>query len=105
LTSRYLDGNIPEGSRASENRFLKADSITKERVALLNELNEVAKRRGQSLSELAISWLLKDERITSVLIGASSKAQLLQNLRALDKPSTFSSEELSELDAVLEKWV
>jgi L-glyceraldehyde 3-phosphate reductase len=49
--------------------------------------------------------LLKDERITSVLIGASSKAQLLQNLRALDKPSTFSSEELSELDAVLEKWV
>lgn len=104
LTSRYLDGNIPEGSRASENRFLKADSITKERVALLGELNEVAKRRGQSLSELAISWLLKDDRITSVLIGASSKAQLLQNLRALDKPSTFSSEELSELDAVLQRW-
>ena len=104
LTSRYLDGNVPEGSRASENRFLKADSITKERVALLGELNEVAKRRGQSLSELAISWLLKNEKVTSVLIGASSKAQLLQNLKALDKPSTFSSEELSELDAILQRW-
>ncbi|MGE4453841.1 MAG: aldo/keto reductase [Sphaerochaeta sp.] len=104
LTSRYLDGKVPEGSRASENRFLKADSITKERVALLGELNEVAKRRGQSLSELAISWLLKNEKVTSVLIGASSKAQLLQNLKALDKPSTFSSEELSELDAILQRW-
>lgn len=104
LTSRYLGGNIPEGSRASENRFLKADSITKERVTLLNELNKIATRRSQSLSELAISWLLKDDRITSVLIGASSKAQLLQNLKALDKPSTFSPEELSELDALLEKW-
>ncbi|MGE4454533.1 MAG: aldo/keto reductase, partial [Sphaerochaeta sp.] len=79
-------------------------SITKERVALLNELNEVAKRRGQSLSELAVSWLLKDKRVTSVLIGASSKAQLLQNLRALDKPAAFSPEELSELNAILQQW-
>ncbi|MGH0051878.1 MAG: aldo/keto reductase [Sphaerochaetaceae bacterium] len=104
LTSRYLDGNVPEGSRASKNRFLKADSITSERVVLINELNEVAKRRGQKLSEMAISWLLKDKRITSVLIGASSKDQLLENLKAVAHSAEFSQEELIALDGITGRW-
>ncbi len=104
LTGRYLDGSIPEGSRASVNHFLKSEAITEKRVALLNELNTIAKSRDQSLSEMAISWLLKDPRITSVLIGASSERQLLENLKAINKPSTFSDEQIKELDAILARW-
>jgi L-glyceraldehyde 3-phosphate reductase len=104
LTSRYLKGTIPAGSRASENRFLKAETITEERVALLNELDAVARLRSQSLAEMAVSWLLKDTRVTSVLIGASSSDQLLQNLKAVEKPISFREEELSRLEAILGRW-
>ncbi|MBI9094800.1 MAG: aldo/keto reductase [Sphaerochaeta sp.] len=98
LTSRYLDGRVPSGSRASENVFLKAKSITPEVVEKLNKLDQIAKRRNQSLSEMAISWLLKDERVTSVLIGASSVAQLDENLKALKGDTGFSKEDLKAID-------
>jgi len=104
LTSRYLDGSIPQDSRANEKRFLKPEMITPKRVALLNQLNVIAKNRGQSLSEMAISWLLKDERVTSVLIGARNKNQLVENLKAVEHPTSFGEEELAAILAVLREW-
>jgi len=98
LTSRYLDGRVPSGSRASENVFLKAKNITSEVVEKLNKLDQIAKKRNQSLSEMAISWLLKDERVTSVLIGASSVAQLDENLKAIKGDKSFSEEDLKAID-------
>ncbi len=100
LTGRYLDGHVPAGSRAAQNQFLKTDSITPELVSRLNALNDIAKERGQSLSELAISWLLKDPRVTSVLIGASSVAQLEMNLRAVETATPFTQEQLGRIDAL-----
>lgn len=100
LTSRYLDGKVPSGSRASENRFLKAKNITAEVVTKLNKLDAIAKKREQTLSEMAISWLLKDERVTSVLIGASSVAQLDENLKAIKGDRPFSTEDLKAIDAL-----
>ncbi len=100
LTSRYLDGKVPRGSRASENVFLKAKNITSEVVEKLNKLDAIAKKRGQTLSEMAISWLLKDERVTSVLIGASSVAQLEENLKAVKGERPFSKEELEAIDTL-----
>ena len=98
LTSRYLDGKVPSGSRASENVFLKAKNITPALVEKLNKLDQIAKGRGQSLSEMAISWILKDKRVTSVLIGASSVAQLDENLKAIKGDRPFSKEELQGID-------
>lgn len=98
LTSRYLDGQIPSGSRASENVFLKATNITPELVEKLNKLNLLAQNRGQTLSEMAISWLLKDKRVTSVLIGASSVSQLEENLKAISGNRPFSQDELNAID-------
>ena len=100
LTSRYLDGKVPSGSRAGENNSLKADSITPLMVEKLNKLNQIAKGRGQTLSEMAISWLLKDERVTSVLIGASSVAQLEENLKAIKGDKPFSKDELTAIDSL-----
>ncbi len=98
LTSRYLDGKGPSGSRASENVFLKAKNITPVVVEKLNKLDQIAKKRGQTLSELAISWLLKDERVTSVLIGSSSVAQLEENFKAIKGDRPFSKEDLKAID-------
>jgi len=98
LTSRYLDGKVPAGSRASENVFLKAKNITPIVVEKLNKLDQIAKKRGQTLSEMAIAWLLKDERVTSVLIGASSVSQLDENLKAIKGDSPFSKEDLKAID-------
>jgi len=100
LTSRYLNGNIPEDSRAAKGVFLKSDKITDSMLKKLNALNEIAITRSQTLSELAISWLLKDKRTTSVLIGASSIKQLDENLKALSF-SALTNEELIKIDAVL----
>src|SRR2546421_9376635 len=75
LTSKYLDG-IPAGSRAAEGRFLTADMITSERIAHVRRLNEIAGERGQSLAQMAIAWTVRDERVTSALVGASSVEQL-----------------------------
>lgn len=104
LSSRYLNGTIPSDSRARKSHFLKAESITEERVGLLNGLNAIAEHRDQGLSEMAISWLLMDKRITSVLIGASSAAQLTENLQAVQKSADFTPEELSAIDALCKRW-
>ncbi|HPE94377.1 MAG TPA: aldo/keto reductase [Sphaerochaeta sp.] len=104
LSDRYLEGTIPPDSRASKSHFLKPETITKERVDLLNGLNAIARKRGQSLSEMAISWLLVDKRVTSVLIGASSAEQVKVNLKAVGKSPDFSQEELSSIDELCMRW-
>ena len=102
LTNKYLKG-IPEGSRASkEHGFLQKESITDEKVLKIQKLNDLAEKRGQSLAQMALAWLLKDNRITSVLIGASSVAQLSDNLQMLDNIK-FSGVELTEIEGILEK--
>jgi L-glyceraldehyde 3-phosphate reductase len=96
LTDRYLNG-IPEGSRASRNDSLSPDTLTKETLAKVQALNAIAVGRGQSLAQMALAWTLRDERVTSTLLGASSVEQLEQNLEALDNLE-FSSKELDEID-------
>jgi L-glyceraldehyde 3-phosphate reductase len=100
LSGRYLDGAIPEGSRASKDGFLKASSITPQLLKKLNALNNVAKEGGRTLSALAILWILRDKRNTSVLIGASSSAQLKENLAALSQ-TPLSKEELDKIENIL----
>jgi len=100
LTGRYLDGAIPEGSRASKGVFLKSSVITPQLLKNLNALNAIAKQGGRTLSSLAISWILRDSRNTSVLIGASSSAQLKENLCALSQPP-LSDEELGKIEEIL----
>ncbi|MEA4865170.1 MAG: aldo/keto reductase [Sphaerochaeta sp.] len=104
LSDRYLEGTIPPDSRASKSHFLKPETITKERVDLLNGLNAIARKRGQSLSEMAISWLLVDKRVTSVLIGASSAEQVKVNLKAVEREPAFTKEELSAIDELCKRW-
>lgn len=100
LTDRYLDG-IPDDSRAAKTHgFLRRDQVTDARVQMARRLNEVAQRRGQSLAQMALAWLLKDARITSALIGASSVAQLEQNLGALARLE-FGRDELDEIESIL----
>jgi L-glyceraldehyde 3-phosphate reductase len=96
LTDRYLDG-IPEGSRAAQGKSLDRSLLTDEALAHVRRLNEIAGRRGQSLAQLALSWVLRDERVTSVLIGASSVAQLEANVAAVSAPPLTDSE-LAEID-------
>jgi len=102
LTDRYLSGSIPEGSRASRGEFLKPDSITPELLAKLRALNDIAKAGGRTLAALAIWWILRDSRITSVLVGASSSAQLRENLAALSRPA-LSNEELERIEEILRR--
>ena len=96
LTGKYLSG-IPEGSRASQGGSLSARMFSDEVVARIRALNQIAERRGQSLAQLAIAWALRDPRMSSVLIGASSVEQLEHNLGAL-AGMEFSPEELAEID-------
>ena len=99
LTDRYLHG-VPEGSRASIGKFLKADSITPTLVEKLTRLNAIAQRRGQTLAEMSLAWLLKDSRVTSVIVGSSSTAQLADTIRCLDNLN-FTPHELAEIDSVM----
>ncbi|HEV3104044.1 MAG TPA: L-glyceraldehyde 3-phosphate reductase [Candidatus Dormibacteraeota bacterium] len=96
LTDKYLTG-VPQGSRASQAGSMRSDMLTEENVAKVRALNEIAKRRGQSLAQMAIAWTLRDPVITSALVGASSVSQLEQNVAALGKLE-FSSDELTEID-------
>src|SRR5947199_3679901 len=96
LTDKYLNG-IPEGSRASRNTSLSPDLLNDEAIAKIRSLNEIAQRRGQSLAQMALAWTLRDPRVTSTLIGASSVTQLEQNVGALDKLE-FSAGELKDID-------
>jgi L-glyceraldehyde 3-phosphate reductase len=99
LTNKYLKG-IPEGSRATKGVFLKQEQITEEVLTKVRALNDIATARNQSLAQMALAWLLKDERVTSVLIGASSPAQLLDSVDCL-KNLQFSNEELASIETIL----
>ena len=96
LTDRYLKG-VPEGSRASHPGSMSQDMLTEENLAKIRALNEIAKRRGQTLAQMAVAWTLRDPVVTSALVGASSVAQLEQNVAALDRLE-FSPAELKEID-------
>ena len=96
LTGKYLNG-IPEGSRASLNGSLSRDQLSDRTLAHVRNLNEIAAARGQSLAQMAISWVLRDQRVTSALIGASSVAQLEENLAAAGK-AAFTPEEIAAID-------
>lgn len=97
LTDRYLKG-IPEDSRIkTDGRFLKAEILTEKNLTQIANLNEIAKQRGQTLAQMALAWILKDNIVTSVLIGASKPEQILMNLEAMNN-IVFSSEELKLID-------
>lgn len=99
LSNRYLDG-IPEDSRIRSNSiFLNENALTEDRLNRIRKLNEIAAERGQTLAEMALSWILKDGVVTSVLIGASKPAQILDNIGAL-KNTTFTEEELRRIDEI-----
>lgn len=99
LTNRYLNG-IPEDSRMARGGFLKKEALTEETLNRIKALNALALQRGQTLAEMSLAWLLKDESVTSVIIGASSVGQLADNLKALDNTS-FTQEELSLIENIL----
>ncbi len=100
LTDKYLHG-IPEDSRVRrDGRFLKENAITEEVVAKVKQLNEIAAQRGQTLAQMALAWILRDGDITSVLIGASRPAQILDNVEVIQN-TTFSDEERRRIDEIL----
>jgi L-glyceraldehyde 3-phosphate reductase len=96
LTDKYLAG-VPAGSRATENRFLKKAMLSPENLERTRQLDAIAKRRGQTLAQMALAWALRDKRVTSALIGASSPEQVADSVKALDNPS-FTADELKEID-------
>ena len=96
LTDKYLDG-IPEGSRATRGYALSEDLLTDESLAKIRALNEIAQGRGQTLAQMALAWTLRDPRVTSTLIGASSVEQLEENVAAVDRLD-FSEDELTKID-------
>ena len=102
LTNKYLKG-IPEGSRAASHRgngAIEEDAITDEKIAKVAKLNELAIKRGQDLAQMALSWILKDERITSVLIGVSKPEQVTDSIKCLEN-ITFSVDELNSINSIL----
>jgi L-glyceraldehyde 3-phosphate reductase len=96
LTSKYLDG-VPEGSRASQGKSLSTDLLTEDALGHVRALDAIAQQRGQSLAQLALAWALRDPRVTSVLVGASSVGQLEQNVGALQRLD-FTDDELAAID-------
>lgn len=99
LTDRYL-GGIPENSRAARNHFLKSSAITEEKLEIIRSLNEIARERGQSLAQMALSWVLREDKVTTVLIGASCKEQIKNNVRIVGRLS-FTQEELERIERVI----
>lgn len=100
LTDKYLNG-IPEGSRAAKpHGFLRREEVTEEKIDKIRKLNEIAKKRNQSLAQMAIAWILRDKRITSVLVGVSSVEQLNDNIDSI-KNLEFDTEELKSIDEIL----
>ena len=99
LTDRYLNG-VPGDSRIrTDGRFLKEDALSEERLGQIRALNDIAAQRGQSLAEMALSWVLRDGAVTSVLVGASRPEQVLDNIRAVEN-TTFTEEELKKIDEI-----
>ena len=104
LTTRYLHG-VPSDSRVmKDERFLKKEKINNNYVAFVNEMNEFAKLRNQSITQLALSWILKDDRISSVLIGASKPSQIDENIEAV-KNTSFTSSEIVKIDEIIESYL
>ena len=102
LTDKYLKG-IPDGSRATiSNSPLRKSEVNEQNIKVIQELNEHANQRGQTLAQMALSWVLRDNRITSALIGASSSSQILENVKSV-KQTEFSTEEIAKLDRILAK--
>ena len=102
LTDKYLNG-IPDGSRASlEKSPLRKNEVSEQNIRVIRELNDHAALRGQTLAQMALSWVLRDQRITSALVGASSLSQIKDNVKSVDQTS-FTSEELQKLDRILAK--
>ena len=100
LTSKYLNG-IPEDSRAGKpNTFLKQDQVTAQMVDVICKLNDIAAARGQALAQMALSWCLRDSRVTSALIGASRPSQISENVAAINQ-TEFTTEELASIDEIL----
>jgi len=102
LTNKYLNG-IPEGSRAAAHRgngAIEEDAITDDKIAQARALNEIARERGQDLAQMALSWILKDKRVTSVLIGASRPEQVTDSIKCI-KNTTFSEDELKRINTIL----
>lgn len=98
LTDRYLNG-VPEDSRIAHGGHLKKDALTEKTIERIKALNDIALQRGQSLAEMALAWILKDNKITSVIIGASSVEQLKMNLKSINS-APFSTEELNEIEII-----
>jgi L-glyceraldehyde 3-phosphate reductase len=102
LTSRYLKG-IPDDSRAAKSgQFLKPERITETLQNKLDRLNGIARERGQSLATMSLQWVLRDPRVTSVIVGASKVAQLEENVNAVQKEGNFSDQELMSIDRIEE---
>ncbi|CAN5363844.1 L-glyceraldehyde 3-phosphate reductase [soil metagenome] len=101
LSNKYLQGNIPEESRAAKaHGALQANAITPQVVSQLNALNSLAQKRGQSLAQMALAWILKDKRVTTVLVGVSSIVQLHDNLATLNNLA-FTNQELTKIEEIL----
>ena len=100
LTDKYLQGYVPEVSRAKENRFLKEEMLTETLVAKLNVLNDMALSKDMKLSEMALCCLLRRPEIATVIVGARNKEQLLRNIKALERSRSFTSDELEEIDTI-----
>lgn len=101
LTDRYLKG-IPEDSRVARNGFLKKEQLTTEVLSSIQQLNDIALGRGESLAQMALSWLLSDKRVTTVVVGASSVKQLMNNLGTLNSPE-LTENDLSIIRSIIEK--
>lgn len=100
LTGRYLDG-IPSDSRAAHDpRFLRPSDINDDLLNTVRKLNAIAERRGQTLAQMALVWTLRDDAVTSALIGASKPEQVIENVKALEN-AAFTAEELAEIDSIL----
>ena len=99
LSTKYLNG-IPQNSRAAKSKFLSKDSITPELLNKINLLNEIAISRNQTLSQMALSWVLRENKVTTALIGASTPEQILENIESLNN-LTFTSEELESIENIL----
>ena len=102
LTDRYLNG-IPKDSRASRNHFLQKDSITEHKVETVRKLQEVAAGRGQSLAEMALCWNLRKDKVTTVLMGASRKEQITNNVKIVNQLE-FTNQELMAIEAILKEY-
>jgi L-glyceraldehyde 3-phosphate reductase len=107
LTNRYLDG-VPEDSRVRRGNYFSEDMLTEDNLARVRKLNEIAQGRGQSLAQMAIAWVLRDPRVTSALLGASSVQQLEQNVAALERldfdPGELEEIEQYAVDGALNLW-